>query len=380
MKSVECVNITQENGHAVLSLDGAEYAVSLTDLQKITGDLFGHVARPLLRPSALPKLAECPCYVSCPAAGDAAIRGTKMDMAFRELLQGRDEFQALQHLEPDAKEGVTWAVNTVRLLCRDAEIIADKQRCAFPQWHERVTGGEADAICPTRGKLFDLKSGQIRNYWEQQACYAKAIMDAEFLDELDCYLLFCDQQQIVSRKFTYQEAIDMVNAVVKSVDNGAEPRINDYCTWCAKEDTCPLRNKSAQELAAMVDSGTLDTTFAQIAEDPARLAEFVTKAGVLEAYAKKGKEHILEFLNNGVEVPGYKRVSRKGTDTIAPESVAKYANWIGASSIIKAYGPMKADTFRKLFADAMPNDQFPEDIIITGAGSCYVKRVSTKKQ
>lgn len=379
MKSVELVNVAKEAGRAILSLDGKEYAVPLADLQKVNRDLFDCVERPLLRPSSLPKLAECPCFEASPVPGDAAIRGTKMDIAFRELLQGMDEFQALQHLDPDAKEGVTWAVNTVRLLCGDAVIFTHKDRCTFPQWHARVTGGEADAICPTKGKLFDLKSGMIRNYWEQQACYAKAIMDAEFLDELDCYLLFCDQQQIVTRKFSYQEAIDTVNAVVKSVDNGAEPRINDYCAWCAKEDTCPLRNKVAQEIVAMADSGTLDATFARIAEDPARLAEFVTKAGVLEAYAKKGKEHILEFLNNGVDVPGFKRVSRKGADTIPPESVAKYATWIGVPNLLKAYGSMKADVFRKLFKEALPKEEFPEDLVVTGAGSSYVKKVSVKK-
>ena len=33
-------------------------------------------------------------------------------------------------------------------------------------------------------QLFDLKSGQIRNYWEQQASYAKSFMEREFMDEI----------------------------------------------------------------------------------------------------------------------------------------------------------------------------------------------------
>ena len=44
-----------------------------------------------------------------------------------------------------------------------------------------------------------------------------------------------------------------------------------------------------------------------------------------ESYVNKGKEKILDYLNNGTEVPGFRRVSRKGTDTVAPEDVAKYA-------------------------------------------------------
>ena len=67
MKTVTCINVARETGHAVLSLDGAEYAVSLDDLQKILADIAGPRPAPateLLRPSLLPKLAQCPCYVS----------------------------------------------------------------------------------------------------------------------------------------------------------------------------------------------------------------------------------------------------------------------------------------------------------------------------
>ena len=228
MKPVTCINVARETGHAVLSLDGAEYAVSLDDLQKILADIAGTRPAPateLLRPSLLPKLAQCPCYVSSPDAGEAARRGTRMDAAFRALLMGVDEFRACEHLKADEKESILWAVKTVRTLCSGEEVIADKNRCAFPQWHPRVTGGEADCLCPALGKLFDLKSGQIRNYWEQQASYAKSFMEREFLDEITCHLLYCDQQQIVTRKFTYREAISIVNGVVDAVDRGGGPRL-----------------------------------------------------------------------------------------------------------------------------------------------------------
>jgi len=289
-----------------------------------------------------------------------------MDAAFRGLLMGVDEFRACEHLQADEKKSILWAVKTVRTLCSGEEVIADKNRCAFPQWHPRVTGGEADCLCPALGKLFDLKSGQIRNYWEQQASYAKSFMEREFLDEITCHLLFCDQQQIVTRKFTYREAISIVNDVVDSVDRGGGPRLCDYCGWCASQDTCLLRNRAAQEMLSLAEAGTLEASFAEIAENPSRLAEFVTKAGILESYVKKGKEKILDYLNNGTEVSGFRRVSRKGTDTVAPEDVAKYATWIGVPKLLKSYGPLKADIFRALFAEALPEQQFPEELVRTG--------------
>lgn len=381
MKSIECINFTRENGKGVLSLDGAEYVVSLEDLQKVLSDIFRprKLSTELLRPSMLPKLAQCPCFVSSPIAGDAAERGTRMDTAFRSLFMGADEFKACQHLKADEKESVLWAEQAVRMLCSGEEVIVDKKRCTFPQWHSRVTGGEADGICPVLCKLFDLKSGQIRNYWEQQASYAKSVMEREFLNELTCHLIFCDQRQIVTRKFTYQEAIDMVNGVVASVDRGDEPRLCDYCGWCAAQDLCPLRNQAAQEALTLATAETPEKSFAAISQDPVRLADFVTKAGVLECYAKKGKVKILEYITGGVDVPGYRLVSRKGTDTVPPEDVAKYANWIGIQNLLKAYGSLNADTFRKLYAEALPESDFPEEVVKTGAGSSYVKKVSVPK-
>lgn len=382
MKTVECINVAREAGHAVLSLDGAEYSVNLDDLSKVLKDIAGTCPAPsmeLLRPSLLPKLAQCPCFVSSPDAGEAAERGTRMDTAFRGLLMGVDEFKACQHLQPDEKDAVLWAVKTVRMLCSGEEVIADKNRCTFPQWHPRVTGGEADCICPILGKLFDLKSGQIRNYWEQQASYAKSIMEREFLDEVTCHLLFCDQQQIVTRKFTYQEAVSIVNGVVDSVDSGDGPRLCEYCKWCAAQDTCTLRNRAAHDMLSLVDSGKLESSFAKIVKDPFSLAEFVTKAGVLESYAKKGKEKILEYLSDGKEVPGFKRFSCKGETTVLPEDVAKYATWIGVPKLLKAYGSLSAATFRKLFTEALPEKKFPEELVKTGAGYSYIKQTPVPK-
>lgn len=382
MKTVECINVAREAGHAVLSLDGAEYSVSLDDLSKVLKDIAGTCPAPsmeLLRPSLLPKLAQCPCFVSSPDAGEAAERGTRMDTAFRDLLMGVDEFRACEHLEADEKDAVLWAVQTVRMLCSGEEVVVDKKRCSFPQWHPRVTGGEADGICPMLGKLFDLKSGQIRNYWEQQASYAKSIMEREFLDEITCHLLFCDQRQIVTRKFTYQEAVSIVNGVVDSVDRGDGPRLCEYCGWCAAQDTCQLRNQAAGEALTLAASGALEESFAVISQDPVKLADFITKAGILESYVEKGKKKILEYLTDGKEVPGFKRFSCKGKTTASPEDVAKYATWIGVPKLLKAYGSLSAATFRKLFTEALPEQQFPEELVKTGAGYSYVKQTPVPK-
>jgi len=68
-----------------------------------------------LRPSNLPKLAVCPCYVSNPDAGPAAARGSALDALFRARMQG-DLNQAEMFYQPSADDlaAVEWAANTLR--------------------------------------------------------------------------------------------------------------------------------------------------------------------------------------------------------------------------------------------------------------------------
>ena len=41
--------------------------------------------------------------------------------------------------------------------------------------------------------------------------------------------------------------------------------------------------------------------------------------------------------------------------------------------------PSWARIFRALFAEALPEQQFPEELVRTGAGSSYVKKISVSK-
>ena len=58
----------------------------------------------------------------------------------------------------------------------------------------------------------DLKTGQLRNYREQMAAYALGFMEATFRTEWTSHLLFCDQRQLITHRFTYDEAKALVEA------------------------------------------------------------------------------------------------------------------------------------------------------------------------
>ena len=154
-----------------------------------------------LRPSNLPKLAVCPCYESNPVAGPAAERGTLLDTAFRAELLGLEERLVIANkLTADEIAAVAWSVSMVRAI-----------------------------------------SGR-----EQMAAYALGLMGAYFAGEWTAHLLFCDQREIETIKFTYEEAHDIVDQVVKSFNDPAKkPNPCEYCAWCAKADTPQVKPKAA---------------------------------------------------------------------------------------------------------------------------------------
>ena len=83
-----------------------------------------------LRPSNLPKLAVCPCYVSNPEAGPAAARGSALDAVFRARMQG-DLSQTDMPYVPNAEDiaAVEWAVTTLKVLAGDAAVITREEDC-----------------------------------------------------------------------------------------------------------------------------------------------------------------------------------------------------------------------------------------------------------
>ena len=332
-----------------------------------------------LRPSLLPKLAQCACFESSPCSSDAAERGTRMDEATRKLLCGEiRENQVKDMLKADEAEAVLWTVRTIKAICGVAPIIADKAGCTMAKWHPNVTGGEQDCRCPELQISFDFKSGQMRSYLEQQACYAVAEMEASFADKWTCYLVFSDQQEVVKYEFTYQQAKDIVQGVLEA-QMTPEPNICEYCSWCAKCDGCPARTKLASSTLAVGAAMDLDTWFESIKDSPVMLSEFLTGASVISDFEKKGKARALELINSGVDVPGFVRRSRKGSEMVDPETVGHYIQRLGFSAVLAEYGNLSGAKFRKLWQEKLPSDPFPEDKVTTGAGSSFVVKVPVKK-
>lgn len=326
-----------------------------------------------LRPSNLPKLAECPCYEGSPVAGPAAERGTLLDSAFRAELLGSDERHAIaDRMSSDENAAVAWAVAMVRAMAGRERVLAAEDDCRVAM---AGMGGTADAIVPERGILFDLKTGARRNYREQLAAYALGLMQAHFAAEWTAHLLYCDLREVETLRFTYDGAEETVEAVVQAFhDPGRQPVPCEYCGWCARADTCPAR---LAVVAQTLPAAAPGFDFEAVVSDPERLGAFLAACAVVEDFRERARKAAIGRLKDGGAVPGWRLVTRKGAEFVDCGTVGHHIGAMGFGPVLAAYGNLSAAKFRQLWAERMPADTpFPEEAVKHAAASTYLKQTN----
>jgi len=328
-----------------------------------------------LRPSNLPKLAVCPCYESNPVAGPAAERGTLLDSAFRADLLGLEErFIIGNKLTADEIAAVAWSVSMVRAMAGRERVLAREDDCRV-----KMLGlsGTADAIVPSRLTHFDLKTGMRRNYREQMAAYALGFMESQFASEWTAHLLFCDQREIETIRFTYDEARGIVEQVIWEFnDPDKKPSPCDYCGWCAKAESCGARLAIVAETLPAADPGF---DFDAVLGDPAKLGRFLVCCAVVEDFRERAKQIATERIKTGGTVTGWKLVTRKGNEFVDCETVGRHIATMGFAPVLAAYGNLSVAKFRDLWSQRMPSEApFPEESVKHAAPSTYLKQSKPK--
>lgn len=356
--------------------DGKEAA-----FEAATADVFTSIPTIPLRPSLLPKLAECPRYESSPFAGAAADRGTAMDTSFRAILTGEHVAWAPDTNREDA-EAVEWAVNMARTLAGGASVLAKESELGVSMLGMT---GTADAACSEKLWSADLKSGQLRSYEEQQAAYALGFMEREFCEEWTTHLLFCDERKLVTQHWTHESAWDVVNPVLAVVkDPNSAPTPCEYCSWCAKKWTC----KERLEPLSMLLTGAPDKLdLERIKADPGELGALlsitheIAKDDGLHNYLKEAG---LAFVLKGQAVPGWQMQAGRKTETVpalmlaenfGPKNLLRDA---GSAKVMQAIGNITGSKFKTLWSEFYSEDA-PESAIQTNHGSAFLAK-SRKKQ
>ena len=316
-----------------------------------------------IRHSALPKLAACPCFEGSAGTSPEASRGTIMDVAFRNMLMGQD-VRRDGFLDEDY-EAVRWAVDTVTGLAEDHAIEAREEylRMKTPGIEHL---GTADVLCTAGAWVGDLKTGQMRSYYEQMAAYALACMEREFADAWTAHVIYCDHRQVASYRFTWDAAKRVVDRILEEAgDKHARPRGCEYCGWCRHKDRCPARIDDANAALAVVDDTamTLPQMRERILADPDRLSAFMRQWKLAE---KEIAEPVFAEAKARLEadadaVPGWKSTSSAGREYFDHIAIvqAAVAGKCGLNELVLALGgKMSGKKYREWTAAlGVPADQ-----------------------
>lgn len=335
-----------------------------------------------LRPSALPKLAECPRYQSEADAGAAADRGTQMDSAFRAILLGTHVGWVPDVNREDAA-AVEWAVMSARLFAGNSLLLAAEADLAV-----KVMGmtGTADCACPDKQWSGDLKSGQIRNYLEQQAAYALGFMDREFCDEWTVHLFFCDERQIVTHHFTRESAESAIRPVIaEAKDPLAMPRTCEYCGWCALRWSCAARLEPLSMLLTGAPDNLDLTAIKDCPADLGRLMEITYEIAKDDGLHDVLKRAAAEHLERQIDVPGWKLQAGRETKTLPSARILtdqgrrNLLRDAGTAKLIEVLGNISAKKSAELWL-ATYSEPMPDDFIQTNHGSAFVAKAGRKKK
>ncbi|MCP4444909.1 MAG: DUF2800 domain-containing protein [Myxococcales bacterium] len=310
-----------------------------------------------LRCSALPKLAVCSSFEGKRGpAGPAALRGTTVDYEWRkaifEMVGSDEEFDAWDNseapseLNADDLASMQWGINAATDIAGGAliETRASKLKVDIP--HTGSTG-EMDGLIEGKRITFDLKTGMIRNYREQMAGYALGMMARTFTDDWTCYLIFCDQQEVVRHEFTHDEAFDIVKNIAAAYHTDEkQPTPNEYCGWCQHANTCDARliaaNKTFGQTARLIAGEDFD----EILGDEEALAEFLDGASVIGDYQAQGKTRAKEI--GGIN--GWKTVKFKGREFVDKKALPGFIkkNGLDLADVLGYCAALPANKLREL--------------------------------
>jgi hypothetical protein len=333
-----------------------------------------------LRASSLPKLAECPVFVGSGGYSEAAERGTRIDGYIRDIIVGKE---VPPPEEGEDRAATTWGVQTLLDLA-DGSPIETREEYLQMDVPGLSRPGTADAVCVGKKWVADIKTGQIRNYREQLACYALACIDAHWENAWTAHVVYVDQKVVRSYEFTREQAERIVGDVIGMATSPlARPTPCQYCDWCANKNSCKalvVQSKHALADLAATSGDTLTIMRDRILADPERHSDFVAR---FKWFAKEFGEPLTDALKarlvEGEEVDGWYLTNPKPRRYVEPkDAIAVAAKLAPERAFLVGGGEMDAKTFVELATEV--GIENPENLVKCAPGTPQMRQVKKKEK
>lgn len=331
-----------------------------------------------ISPSILPKLASCPLFEGAGGSSTATSRGTSIDIVIRELVCG---IEPSIKLDAEDVYVATWGETKLKELAKGEYIETREEYLGMAVPHLGKMG-TADGACRSLSWVADIKTGQIRNYREQLACYCLACMNDEFKTSYTAHVIYVDQECVRSYDFTYEEAERIVlNVLEKATSKYAEPTPCEYCSWCKHYTTCNKIVTQAESAIALIpaeDGRSLTQIKDLILSSNESIGDFVRNWKLAEKeIAEPVIEEIKARLKSGTEISGWKLTTGSGRKFVETAAIADASRKLSIETIILAMGGKMSD--KKYFELCANNGVEPEfEAIKSGAEIETLRQVKSK--
>ena len=147
---------------------------------------------------------------------------------------------------------IVWSAHYIQSVSGRRKIVSE-QRVSIMRDGEEISFGSMDAYC--KGHLFDLKTGQKRDYKQQMAAYALGVMQKFGDTKLTCHLIYSRFREVETFDIELEEAERIVYSIVDSVnDPTRSPWPCDYCRWCARKNNCTAIKHFSYVVAGQVEA------------------------------------------------------------------------------------------------------------------------------
>jgi hypothetical protein len=301
----------------------------------------------------------CACYEGDSGANQYTERGNALDEIFRSLFSAESPEARKAILDgiedADARAAIEWGFQEV-IFIAGGEHIESRE-----EWLRVYTPGidhtgTMDICCDAKQWLADVKSGIVRNYYEQIAAYCLGKMEMHFTQEWTGHLLFIDERKRISHTFSYEHAEAIVGrALDRAKDPDREPTPCEYCAWCRLRGSCKARAAAMEEGKSVVlpkNGRTPEVIRGELLAD-------IQKAGAFLKAWKIAEEEIAEPVEKAIReslqidpgsVPGWKLSESRGRAFFDHVAIvrAACAGKSGLDDLVLAMGgTMTAGKFRE---------------------------------
>ena len=307
-------------------------------------------------PSSLKYVAACAAYEGKSGTSAAAEMGTRI----HEALEVRDPSALHNEKETDIYNQIVemesdFMANFPAVKEEHNEIQVDVSLEGTSTW------GTCDRFLVLEsGKeavMADYKTGisiidAPEHNWQAKAYTIGAFQKYKDIDKIVFVFYVPQHNDSLFYTFSRDDLAGMIQELSEIIKKGEEIRprwdkgtidLDDctptqYCRFCKHEDACPALGGLVVDVAKKLDSTIPDVDLENI-DDPARLSELFNIAKIVENWASRIKERVLDAAKSGVELDGLKLRSmgrtRKVIDNQTFTNIAQ-VHGLDASDILEA--------------------------------------------